>query len=497
VSGGTFSKANRPTLAGTYFDFAVAQPAALAPSIGSIVALGITHNWGPFKKATLCTSLNDFIAQFGGDLNNPDAGLTAVYEAFKGEGLPDFGGAGSVIVYRMGGSTAAKATKTLQNTTPAAALVLTAKYEGTRGNALALTTQDHASDPTMNELLVIDTTGGGSVVLETFVYLDTNIADLAAQINGSSDYLTATSSITGVALAAVSSVALIGGDDGTTLITGDYTTAMTALEIQRFGVLSFQNLTDSAIQTSLRTWVQGQNAVGRRFFLVVGGILDEVIGAAVTRSGILNDPDIINVGVGSVADNDLLDVNGNPIVLSTAQLAPRIAGIVAHRGERMSLTFAKLAGLSIINGPSASDIAKAYDAGVLVLSRSSDALATVHVEKGISTFTTKTDLSRPKAIFSVPRYLAVMHGVQTDLVLWADENIIGKTTVDGETRAAVLAYTNTLLRERQRVNAVQPGWSAFIDPSPPASDSDDFIAIVLAAKFGRSTEQVYFTAQLG
>jgi hypothetical protein len=227
---------------------------------------------------------------------------------------------------------------------------------------------------------------------------------------------------------------------------------------------------------------------------VLGGAVDEDITAAITRSASLNDPNFINVGVGSVADDSVL-VSGSAVVLSSAQLAPRIAGLVANRGERQSLTFAKLADLRVVNGPSATDIVKAYDNGVVVLSRASDPQATVRVEKGLTTYTSDTS-DMPRGVFSIPRFVAVMHGIQDDLTQWAEENVIGQSSVDDDTRYAVLSQINALLTERERLGAIQSGWTASVASSPPPSDDDNFVAFNISAHFGRSTEQVLFTAQL-
>lgn len=493
---GTFSEVTRPTLAGSYFDFVAVPPPVVPQAAGRIVTVLFTHSWGPLKTVTPLNSFADFLATFRGDPASPSSGYVAVKEAFQGSGQPGEGGAGQVLAYRMGGSAAAKATKTLQNTagTPANALTLSAKYEGADGNNLRVTTQDHAANVAQDELLILDQNG---TVLETYVYNNTDVAGLRDQINLVSKYATAAMLVDGVALGYVTSSAFTGGNSGATLIAGDYTTALAALETQRFGVLAFENLTDSSIQAAVKAWVQGQNAAGRRFSTVLGGALDESIGTAITRSAAMNDPDIVNIGVGRVVDHEILDAAGNPLVLSTAQLSPRIAGVLANRGERMSMTFTKLSGIDLVNGAAATDIVKAYDNGVIVLSRASDALATVRVEKALTTFTTTTDSSRPKAVFSNPKFVATMHGLQDDLTLWADDNIIGSTTVDDETRNAVLAQINSLLRQRQELGSVRPGWSAYVDPTPPPSDDDAFVAFVIAAKFGRSVEQVFFTGQLG
>jgi hypothetical protein len=490
--GGIFTKSARPLLAGSYFDFLVSQPPVVSPSVGRIVACCITHTWGPLETPTICFTLSEFLQRFGGDPNDPSPGYKAVRQCFQGEGTPDFGGAGAVIVYRMGSDDAAKAELTLSNTTPTAAITVSAKHEGTDGNFLGITTQDHAADPLKAELIVLT----GTTVLETYVYDDTDLQGLVDSINAASSWITATLTIDGVKLAPVTDSALTGGDDGNTLIAQDYTDTFTALDVQRFGVLVFENLTDQAIITSAKAWTQGKNEAGKRFFLVLGGELDEDIGDAIARSADLNDPDILNVGVGSVRDNLLPDANGNPTVLSTAELAPRIAGVMAARGERYSLTFAKLAGLELIAGPSAAGIRQAYDGGVIVLDRASDAQATVRIAKGLTTFIDTADGARPRKIFSTPRFVAAMHGIQEDLVHWSDENVIGKATVDDNSRAAVIGQINTFMRQREEIGAVQPGWDVMVDPSPPAADPDDFMAFVIAAKFGRSAEQVFFVAQM-
>lgn len=486
-----FQTSSQPKLAGSFFDFRTSDIPVIPASIGRKVALVFTHSWGPINAAVECASLGEWLEKFGGDPSNPTSGYIAAVEAFKGSGFNGERGAGGLIAYRAAAPAAAKATHILTNTTPATAITLTAKHEGTTGNALRVTTQDHAADTTKDELVLLDS---GGAVLETYVYTDVNIADLAAQINAASAYVTAVEAITGVKLTAVASASFTGGADGSTLTSTEYGDALDALSVPRFGVLAFENLTDGAIQATVLAWAKGQDASGHRFFTVLGGALDEDITAAVTRSAAMNDPNFINVGVGSIADDAIL-VSGSGVVLSTAQLAPRIAGLVANRGERQSLTFAKLADLRIVVGPSATDIVKAYDNGVVVLSRASDAQATVRVEKGLTTYTSDTS-DMPRGVFSVPRFVAVMHGIQDDLTQWAEENVIGQSSVDDDTRYAVLSQINALLTERQRLGAIQAGWSASIATSPPPNDDDAFVAFVISAHFGRSTEQVLFTAQL-
>ena len=164
----------------------------------------------------------------------------------------------------------------------------------------------------------------------------------------------------------------------------------------------------------------------------------------------------------------------------------------------MALTFAKLPGLDLIKGADAAGIVTAYDNGLVVLSRSSDAQATVRIEKGLTTYLTKTVPSKPKAIYSNPKFVAVMHGLQHG------PRPVGRREhhrADDRRRR----HQGVGPRPRQQIScgstssigAVQPGWAASVDPVPPPSDDDPFIAFLIACKFGRSTEQVYFSIQAG
>ena len=176
MAGGVFSKASRPKRPGAYFNWLAVQPADVAPAIGSVVAVGFTHTWGPLEQAVALTSLGEFLSVYGGDPNDPSEGYKAVKQAFQGEGVGGAGGAGTVIAYRMGDNGAAKAAKTIQNTagSPANAITLTARYEGTDGNNLRVTTQNNAANSANNDLLIYD----GTTLLESYTYADTNITAL-------------------------------------------------------------------------------------------------------------------------------------------------------------------------------------------------------------------------------------------------------------------------------------------------------------------------------
>lgn len=488
--GGIFSKANRPKLPGAYFNFVPTPVTPVPSSPGTTVAIPFTHDWGPTEEIVHCDSFQDFQAVFGSSDDTP--GYLAVLQAFLGENVDGRLGAGSVTAYRMVGSAGAKAAHTLVNTagSPANALVLTARYDGTRGNDLRLTTQDHVADSAKNELIVLD----GSTVLETYVYDDTDIAGLAATINATSDWITASELVTGTSLAAVSGVALTTGNDGTTLIAGDWTAMMTALATEAFGVFVPFDLTDSGILASLKTWATAQNNAGYDFEVVVGGGTDESEATAATRSGTLASPLFLNVGVGHVTDTSN-GPGGTEIDLSPSQLAPRIAGVLAARGEYLSITGARLQGVDLPVGATPDQQVSAFDDGVVVLARDS-ALVPTHIAVGLTTWRASdaaSDPSRPYLTYRQPKYVRTMQGLALDLTAYARDEVLGLRPITKATRDAVVAETKRLLDQREQSGVLESGWTVGIDQDPPPTDEDEFIALAISLKFGRALEQIYFS----
>lgn len=496
---GSFSKATRPVRPGAYFNWEALTVPRVPPAVGSVVCVVATGDWGPFKQAVLVESYQEFVSVYGPTLDTPMR--RAVWQAFTGEGGFDGRwGAGAVLMYRGGGASAAKSSRVFQNATPAAAMTLTAKYEGTYGNNISVTTQDHVADSTQNELLVIV----NSAVVETYVYADTNIADLVAQINANSDWVTATLTLSGVALAPVTSVTLTGGNDGSTMTAGDWAAVQTALESERFDVFVPYALTDAPTLAALMAWAggpssgtAGMNSKGKRFEVVLGGAANETVVAAIARSLTFNDGNFVNLGMSSFRDNNLLDVNGNPVILSPAEFAARFAGVLAQRGEAMATTFARFPGVDLLNGPSDADITKAFAGGVVVFSRDSDLDAPVHVEKGITTYTSQNKPAFPYVIYRNPKFMRTMQNVEVEFTAWGNRVLIGRLTVNNKTRDQAIAEVTARLGARAGVGIVQPGFTVEVDTDPPPSDDDEFIALRIGVKFGRSVEQMYFTVKAG
>lgn len=420
----------KPVIPQTRIRFAGVRRTRVPISIGGTVALLLTHDWGPMAselaKPELLSEFDAWSDRYG---DSDTIGRTAVAGAFAGQGLRGAGGAGAVIPVRMG-TGASRASKVLQNTAAADAVTLTAKWAGTRGNDFDFVIDADPNDATRDRLRL----RYKGTVVETTSYPRAALGTLVDTINARDQgYVTAELNADGVALAATAGTSLVGGTNGAALTGADYLAALDVLEMQPFTLLAAADLTDAAIQASILAWVRSQEDANRPVVWTVGGDAGESIAPAIARSTALADPHVVNLGVGTYHD-DLLDKD-----LSTAQIAPRIAGILAARGEDKALTAAEIGGLHAIGGTGASsgDAEAAIANGVTVLIRTDSDEADLRVAMGLTTFTSDADPARPRAIFSEPRFIRIMDLFLREMKRWGDQIVIGNVPVNQDTRDAV------------------------------------------------------------
>lgn len=498
---GKFGRGQRPKRPGAYFNFVAreAEP-VLANTLGTVVVPFI-HSWGPSEEIVELNSFGEFLAVFGQGGTTPPAyteGYQAIHDAFKGEGVPDFGGAGTVLAFRQVGAAAAKATRNLSNGT-APAITVQAMYNGTFGNQITVAVEPSVASPTTEDDFVVFVEGQEA---ERYSYAKTDINDLAAFLNGTgarigreSDWVRTTGAVTsGTALTPVlTPAALTGGNDGATLLAADWTALMTQAEPQRFSLFAAQRLTDSSIVQSLKTWALNLQDDGKRFITVVGGgtlSAPESMTAAITRSFSLGNENFVNVGGGVYTDEKFGD-------LPPSALVSRIAGIIAQRGEAMSITFARLEGLTIKVGVSEAEILAAIGGGVVAISRDSNPQSPVRLEMGVTTFVDDDNESKPFAIYSVPKFIRTMHSIETELTEWAESNVIGRMPVNPGTRDFLRGQIEARLKAREDASVILPGWSVQVSQDPPPSDTDNFVALDYQIQFARSLEQVLNTVTVG
>jgi hypothetical protein len=491
---GSFSKDARPVRPGAYFNWEAQPTTTIPPNIGSVVALAIIHDWGPTEQIVPCLSLGDFQSKFGPSTDTP--GYAAVMQCFKGEGVGGRGGAGEVLAYRMIGASAAAGTIDLDNSSSAAAMKLTALYDGSYSDNLGVRVRVSSVITSTDVLITLN----GTIIEQHTADASgtTPIQTMVDQINQTSKWVTAEVTTDGTALDTTTPSQIqpfAGGDDGATLLPADWMDTLDALSAARFSLFAPFDLTDSSILASVQTWSQSLNTTGKRFMTVVGGDLTDTATSAIDRStamsGLPGDgggENIVNLGVGSLVDDQLGE-------LSTSQLAPRIAGILAARGESMSLTFARMQGTTAGVLPSDSDVSLCFDGGVVVFGMDSNAASPIRVEKGLTTYVGGDD-SKPYLIYRNPKFVRTMQGIETDITDWATASAIGLLQVNDQTRAMVVGYGHQVMDARAGLGVIQDGFTVGVDPIPPPTDDDEFIAVVYGIAFGRSVEQIYNTVYI-
>jgi hypothetical protein len=487
---GTYTEATRPTLPGAYTRYLARRRTVVPPSPGGVVAVPFTHDWGPMDTPVLLESFDDFEAVYG---ESSSPARIAVSGAFTGEGLEGLGGASAVLAIRMGGSSAAKATVTLDNPAAADALTIRAKYEGDRGDRLKVLVSPITSN--VQEVSILD----GTVELESFTYT-TNIAPALAglrdRINAQSDYVEAVLVLEGTTGLAAGTFSLAGGDDGSTLTAADWTTTQNALLFEEFAFLAPFNLpwaegasepapTIRSIVAQLVAWTTARNDAGHRFQLVVGGALDETPATAIARAAACASEYVITVGGPGVND----DTYG---ALSTAQLVPRIAGIRAQRGEGMAAHFARLAGTvprpNATGTPvSANELESLVVGGVYALERDRYAAAPTRIVKDVNTYTADTT-DKPRAIYGNPKFVLSMQQFATEAEQEIEREMIGKTVISQATREAAAARVLRRAKVRERMGAFQPGT---IVEAVPGNPEDEFIDLRVTLTFGRALAQLF------
>lgn len=466
----------KPANPGTYIQYVSERTQRPAAAVAATVGIPVVHDWGPLGSEEGPVRLNDFSeweAQFGDSASDA---RDAVLGAFMGPGIDAVPGCGSVIVYRMGATGVLRATKNLSNTTPVVAIRIDAKYAGTRGNNLALTVDADPLNVANQRLRVLY----NGVTAETYLFTSGVASNLAATINASSNLIKAIGPyVDGVALAAVTNQALTTGNSGTGITNGDYLNALSAFEFEPFSVFAPANITDSTMQASIATWVATMANDQRPVVAVMGGPSVETLAEAITRTALVRSEHIVSVGAGAFHDDYL----GKDV--STAQLAPRIAGALAGLGEERSLTFTRFGGLRLLGAASIStdQLDDAAAAGITCFRRTSSADAELRISRGVTTYISSADPAKDPAIFGDPRLVRVADLFIRRLREWGDDNIVGQTVVSDSTKAAVRSRGDGEINSLMERGLILPG----------ANDSDKpFFRTVDPASVGAPEDSVPF-----
>lgn len=480
---------------GTRIAFRGINAPRITPNAASIVAIPLVSDWGPVGTdppgltglsggPQLLSQFSQYTDLYG---DSDTAGRTAVAGAFAGDSLPNGGGAGGVFAVRMCTASGAQATATI-NATGAGAPTLTLKgiYKGTRGNRISFAIDANPSDATQDRIRIYF----DGVLQETYLYKNPGLAAAVAVINARSHFVTATALVLDTAPALrltqnANPIALAAGNDGSTVLSADHLAALAQLQFKSFAVLAPYDLTDTTIKTAYQSWAQGMAAASKPVRVVFGGLPAESVATATAEAITYADEHIVRVGVGTYHD-DLLDKD-----LSTSQLAPRIAGIIAAKGDSHSITFADIGGVHMVVGPSDDSVLFCVQSGVVVLTPSMTGDADTHVEMGVTTFTGDT-VTKPYSVYSDVRLIGLMDDYVRQMTAWGNKTVVGKLPVNDDTRSLVYGKAREFEDALLTGGLILPGDDINI-PRPyvivPVT-TDDTLPYQFGWQFARTANQI-------
>lgn len=294
MASGFWSETDKPIRPGFYNRFKAAALSRIQAGKRGIVAMPVKANWGPIKQVISITTEKDLINNFGNDMS---------YTAYKLGRLALLGQPKELLLYRLVDGSEKLASLTLKDTTttPVSVLKIDTKYPTTRD--FCVTVRNGIVDSSKKDIILYE----GATQLYVFTALSGTVAEIAAAINNNQEnlWISATKVADGNGtLANISSQSLTGGNNGTTAITNDkYIDAMAAFESVKFNGFALDGVTDSALQTSVKAWIERNRKNGKKIRAYLGGTTEETIVEANNKSKSFNYEGVNYVGiVGGVLD---------------------------------------------------------------------------------------------------------------------------------------------------------------------------------------------------
>lgn len=474
AAGATFSPGQVKIRPGAYAMWEDAGARTLPDVRDGIGAAVFRSDWGPANLPIEINDLTTLEETFG----VPQAGVNTVDVARE----MLLGGALAVKAVRMGTGAVAAAWTVRDNAgSPANVATVPLKYPGTRGNAFTLTVRDHPGDTSKRQALFYE----GTALRETIAFpkasgdealgLVTAINDSSSKWLGTAVKIATGSGVLGAVSNSVPGT--LGVDP--TIVSGDYTTAMSALmPTAVFWNVLAADTEDSTIQAAIQTFIDNAVADGK-FVMAVLGIPGSITySTRLSRAAAFNDPFISVVGEGGYDDQ------GN--LLNGYKAAARYAGILVGTPYFRSTTRAIVGGLiSTESSPplTSQQIDAALSSGMIVFTENAGAIV---VEDDNNTL-----VSPPQGIDDgwksnrrVRERLRALR-VASDIA----DSYVGKINNDLLGRQTVLDAIQGGLDAMVSAGALAPGVKPVIESDPPSGA--DYVYIAIDALDLQSIKKLY------
>lgn len=436
MAGGTYTVMNK-VRPGVYINFVSEGSAATLGERGT-AAIGLTLPWGAPKTIITLEAGEDPSSKLGYDITA--SALLLVREALKR--------AKTLLVFRL--NTGTKATVTSGN------LTATAKYGGARGNDLSIVIAVNVDD---NSKYDVSTLLSGAVVNKQTV---ANIAGLVA--NNWIDW-----SGTG-ALAASAGAPLTGGADGT-VVNGDHTDFLNAVELQDFQTAAYTG-SDATLKSVYAAFARRlRDDEGRKIQVVLE-----------------NYPSADHEGVISVKNGVKLD---DGTTLTAGQATAWVAGAAAAAAANQSLTYTAYdgavdAGTRYTNAQTIS----ALQGGEFVFTARAGGVV---VEQDINSFHSFTP-TKGKA-FGKNRTLRVLDGLANDWKNTFEAAYIGNVGNDDAGRALFRKDCVKIVTAYQGMGAIQ-NFDPLTDITVIQGVDADAVVVTASIQPVDAIEKIYMKVQV-
>lgn len=453
LGGGTWLTQNKK-LPGTYINFTSRTRASVSMADRGYGTMPLELDWGPEQEVFTVTN-EDFqkysMKYFGYD-----------YSAEEIKGIRDlFLNLQTGYFYRLN-SGAEKATCS----------IATAKYGGTRGNALYVSIQADVDEDGMyvvTTYLNEEDAGESGVSASTLTMLDKQTVSSWDDLDDN-DYVTFTREGT-LEDAITAATPLSGGANGSAVTTLAYQNYLDAIEPYYFNILGCAS-TDSAVQELMIQFTERmRDEVGAKFQCVL-----------------YNYEDADYEGVISIA-NKVTDDGANP-----ASLVYWVTGAEASCAVNASCTNATYDGnFTVDTSYTQSELEKAIDNGMFIFHRvtdpvEGDVVGDVNVLRDINTFTSFTKSKNED--FSSNQVIRVLDQHAIDIARIFNQTYLGKEPNDEEGRTALWGDIVAYEKEMQRIRAIQ-NFSSDDVPIPEMGDSKEVVLAEYAIQPTMCMEKLY------
>ncbi|BAH07937.1 phage tail sheath family protein [Clostridium kluyveri] len=474
MASGYWSETDKPIRPGFYNRFKAIALSRIQQGKRGIIAMPVKANWGPVGTVISITSEKELITSFGDDVS---------YTAYRLGRLVLLGQPKELLLYRLADGNEKVSTITLKDTAEPSGDVLkiNTKYPTTR--KFNVTVRDNIVDSSKKDIILYDE----ATQIYSFTALSGTIQEMVESINSNEEnlWINAEKIADGNGtLASILNQPLTGGNDGAAAITNDkYIDAMAAFEGVKFNGFVLDGIIDSALQTSVKSWVEKNRKNGKKIRAYAGGGLDETINEANAKSRSFNYEGFCYIGaVGGVLDG---------ITYTPAETACYIAALGEGQSLKESLCNAKTIFNNVTKNLTDEEIKSSLQAGTMILRYDN---GEVVVEDDVNTLKSYgTDQSETLGYL---RAIKFIDAVDEDTSSTGNQKYIGKIGNDRTGQVAVLASLKQYFETLNDSGLIDSNFTVEIDEELQANAKNDEFFWMWDAKYINVMKRIYGTGYI-